>query len=203
MGMKALLADLASNVASVQAQQGRERAAEAIRNERRELIAALIQLAQQEVNPLPSTDPRFVEYPWHDSKHLSILLLGELRATEAVPVFLANLEYKNPRSIVGGFMDVGGGYPAAEALSRIGMPAVDLTVAKLGQLDPKSKTANTCCWILKEILGVKLARARIHIAIEEARDAAARENLRAALPYFRTPQEKAAEERAAQREVGN
>ena len=175
----------------------REKAAEAIRNDHTELIKRLIQLAAAKVEPLPSSDPRFVEYPWHDSKHLAILLLGDLRAAETVPALLDNLKYKNPRSLVGGLLlDKGGWYPAAEALSKIGMPAVGPMIDKLGDSAPNSKDSELCCWVLKKILGVKLARLRLQIDIEETRDEAVKNNLTAVLPYFKTEQEKAAEERA-------
>ena len=175
----------------------RERAFEAIRKERTELIRQLVELAAEKVEPLPYTDSRFIEYPWRDSKHLAILLLGELRATEGVAVLLDNIEYKNPKSIiVSEYLDKGGWYPAAESLSKIGMPAVEQTIKKLGSYEPKSNGSEICRWILKEILGVRLARLRLQIAIEETRDEVVRKNLSAALPYFKTNKEKAEEERA-------
>ena len=177
----------------------REQAAEAIRNEHTELIKRLIQLAAQKVERRFPDDPTS-SYPWHDSKHLSILLLGDLRAVEAVPVLLENLEYKNPKTIVvWEQLGIGGGYPAAEALSKIGMPAVGPTIDKLGAYPPEARGNLVCSWILREILGVRLARLRLQIAIEETRDEAVRRNLSAALPYFKTDQEKAAEERARQK----
>ena len=179
----------------------REKVAEAIRNERAKLAKQLIELAAEKVEPLPSSDLRFVEYPWHDSKYLAILLLGELRTVEALPVLLENLEYKNPRRLEGSYLDTGGWYPAAEALSKIGMPAVEPTIKKLGGYAQKNKGSELCCWVLKKILGVKLARARLQIAIEETRDPTVKKNLTAALPYFKTEQEKAAEERARRKKA--
>ncbi len=175
----------------------REKAAEAIRNERTEIIKQLIEFASENVEPLPSSDSRFIEYPWHDLKHLSILLLGDLRAIEAIPVLLDNLEYKNPRKrAVPELLNKDGWYPAVEALSKIGMPAVEPTIRKLSGYEPNSKGSELCCWILKKILGVRLARLRLQIAIEETRDKGAKKNLTVALPYFKTDREKAEEERA-------
>jgi hypothetical protein len=174
----------------------RENAANTIRAVHAQLIQHLIQFAKEPGQGIPVPGTQEVDHPWHEPKHLAILLLGDLRASEAVPVLLENLEYRNPREIFeGGMWDKGGWYPAAEALSKIGMPAVDPTVNKLSELGPKNKTGESCCWMLKEILGVKLARARIQIAIEETGDETAKGNLKAALPYFLTPQEKAAQER--------
>ena len=174
----------------------REKAAEAIRNERTEIIKQLIEFAAENVEPLPSSDSRFIEYPWHDSKHFAILLLGDMSAVEAVPVLLENIEYRNPRKLWGSLLDKDGWHPAVEALSKIGMPAVEPTIKKLSSYEPKSDGSELCCWILKKILGVRLARLRLQIAIEETRDKAVKKNLVAALPYFKTSQEKAVEERA-------
>ena len=175
----------------------REKSFEAIRNQQRNLIKELILLAEEKVAPLPSSDPRFVKYPWHDSKHLSILLLGDLRAVESVPVLLENLEYRNPRTKVRFEpLDPGGLYPVAEALSKIGMPAVGPVIDKLGRYGEQEEGHNTCCWIIREILGPRLGKVRLEMAIEETKDDTIKKNLTAALPYFKTQQEKNAEERA-------
>jgi hypothetical protein len=179
----------------------REKAAEAIRQERAELIRELIKLAGQKVEPLPSSDPRFTEYPWHDSKHLAILLLGDLRAREAIEVLLENLSYKNPRSLVSGaYLERGGWYPSVEALSKIGMPAIVPTIGKLATYEQDGLGRQLCCWVINKVLGPRLGKLRIEIAIEETRDATAKKNLEAALGYFKTPEEKAAEERARRKE---
>jgi hypothetical protein len=173
----------------------REDAAAAIRNTRSAVVNQLVELAGKKVEALSSFNPQVPEYPWHDGKHLAIILLGELRAPEGVPVLQQNLGYTNPKTLYVDEPLEMDWYPAVEALARIGMPAVDPMVARLSEVAPKTKESRQCCWILKEILGVKLARARIEIAIEETKDQTAKGNLKAALPYFMTPQEKAAQER--------
>ena len=181
----------------------RERAAELIRNDRSNLINKLIELAAEDVETVPSSDPRFVEYPWHDSKHLSILLLGDLRASEAVSTLIDNIEYRNPRTLWNdAVLSIGGRYPAVEALWKIGVTAIGPTIDKLSDYETKSRGREHCCWILKQILGVKLARLRLEIAIEETQDPIVKKNLTAALPYFKTQQEKAAEERARRNKTG-
>jgi hypothetical protein len=181
----------------------REKSFEAIRNQQRNLINELIRLAQEKVSPLPSSDPRFVKYPWHDSKHLSILLLGDLRAVESVPVLLENLEYKNPRTKVRFEpLDPGGLYPSAEVLSKIGMPAVGPVIDKLGRYGEQEEGHNTCCWIIWKILGPRLGKVRLEMAIEETKDDTIKKNLTAALPYFKTDKEKADEEHARREKAG-
>jgi hypothetical protein len=180
----------------------REDAAKAILATHAKLIERLIEVAARPGQAIHTAGMPEPAYPWHEPKHLAILLLGDLRASAAVPTLLENLTYMNPRDLHHGMLDRIGQYPAVESLSKIGMPAVDPTLEKLSTVDPKSRSAELCCWIVREILGVKLARARVQIAIEETRDATAKENLKAALPFFRTPQEKAAEERARESKQG-
>ena len=171
-------------------------AAETIRKNWSDTIQQLISSAARDVKPLSSSDPENIRYPRHDSKHLAILLVGDMRAAQAVPVLLDNLEYPNPREPAGSYPNVDGLYPAVEALSKIGMPAIGPTIQKLGRCPPNSRGSQLCCWIINKVLGAKLGRVSLEMAIEESRDEAVKQNLRAALPYFKTEQEKAAEERA-------
>jgi hypothetical protein len=179
-----------------------ENAERTIREKWADTIRQLIKMAAQDVKPLSPSDPENIRYPWHDSKHLSILLIGDMRSAEAIPVLLDNLGYRNPAELAGSYLGIGGLYPAAEALSKIGMPAVGPVIDKLASYPPKSQGSEICCWILREILGARLARVRLEIAIEESHDPAVKERLAAVLPYFKTDQEKAAEERARREKAG-
>lgn len=60
-------------------------------------------------------------------------------------------------------------------------PSVGPTIEKLAGYTPENKGSRFCCWILKEILSIRLARLRLQIAIEEARDPTVKQNLTAAL----------------------
>jgi len=164
--------------------QGREKAAEAVRKQRSDFIKELLELAAEKVESGPSSNPRLVEYPWHDSKHLSILLLGDLRSLETVPVLLENLEYRNPIRIAGSYFGEGGWFPAAELLWKIGMPAIGPTIKKLGGYDEDGMGRRLCCWVIKKVLGEKLGRMRIEMSIEKSRDRGVKQNLDAALSYF-------------------
>lgn len=73
----------------------RENAANLIRKNQKDMIQKLIEYAGEKVEPIRFKGHPDIEYPYHDSKHLSIVLLGDLRATEAIPVLLDNLEYEN------------------------------------------------------------------------------------------------------------
>ena len=181
----------------------REKAAQEVRNKYEQLIKELIRLAGQEVQRWHPDDPTS-SYPWHDSKHLSILLLGDLRAIQAVPILIENLAYKNPREIVADARIGGSGgyYPAAEALSKIGLPAVGSVIDKLGKYGGQEEGHRICCWIIREILGPRLGKVRLEMAIEETKDDTVKKNLTAELPYFKTEKEKADEERARREKAG-
>jgi hypothetical protein len=181
--------------------KGREAAVADMRRSHSKLIKQLVELAAEKVEPQPPFNLRIKEYPWHDRKHLAIILLGDLRAPEGVPMLFQNLEYMNPKSIsVDESLREIDWYPAVEALTKIGLPAVKPGIDELAKLAPGTERGKLCCLFLKQALGAKLARARIEIGIEETRDKTAKENLKASLAYFKTDQEKAAEERAKRSE---
>jgi hypothetical protein len=177
----------------------REKAAEEIRDRRSQVINELIVLAGQKAERLHPEDPQSA-YPRHDPKHLSILLLGDLRAVEAVPVLIENIEYRNLRTPWISQWDIGGLYPAAEALSKIGIPALEPTIEKLSGYEKGSPGHMSCCWVVLQILGQRLGKIRLEMAIEETTDSRAKENLTSALWYFQTSQERAAEEYARRKE---
>ncbi|HUX01607.1 MAG: hypothetical protein WBD63_12315 [Phycisphaerae bacterium] len=168
-----------------QSLEEREAVAQAIRQERANLVNDLIQLAATKSEaPTLDKDGFPQEGVWHDAKHLAILLLGDLRALEAVPVLMENIWYKNveSRELPSMIYRYGGeAYPAAKSLSKIGMPAVQPLLARLSVLRETEPERRICTWTLKEILGERLAKVRLEMAVEEVKDDAARANLKAAL----------------------
>ena len=169
----------------------REEAFDRILKERTDRVQQLIALAAREVQgrKLKFGDEVVVNYPWHDAKHLAIILLGDLRAAEGVPVLVETLEYRNPKKLTSGTDEkaaVKGSYwhPATESLVKIGMPSVGPVIEKLGGYSENCLGRRLCLVVIKEILGPRLAKARLQNAIEEAKDETARANLRAALEQF-------------------
>ncbi len=184
-------------------EQERQNAAEAIKLQNQEVIQGLIKLAAEKVEHTTSRTVHDAEYIRHHTKYLAIQLLGDLRASEAVPILIDNLEYRNPNILVdGSYLEPGQLFIAAESLSKIGMPAVGPVINKLAGYSNEKSGRSTCCWILKDVLGIRLAKLRLEIAIEERTDPTEKKNLTAALPYFKTQQEKAAEERARRKKAG-
>lgn len=180
----------------------REKAAEQVRREHAQLVQALVQLAREEVELVPSKSTADPEYVRHAAKDLAIILLGELRAAQGVSLLLDNLRYQNPNVLViSYYVEPGQTYSAVEALIKIGMPAVGPTIKKLGTYDKDGLDRKLCCWIIKKVLGPRLGRLRLEIAIEEVREPKVKKNLQAALVYFKTPEERAAEEKARRDEA--
>jgi hypothetical protein len=177
--------------------QEREAVANTIRTQQEKLIDDLIMLAMVKLEEKTSKTIQDSNYVKHYTKYMSIILLGELRATKAITVLLDNIEYINPDlTYVGSLPGIGQLYKAAESLSKIGIPAVEPTIEKLGIYEPNSTGSNICCWILKEILGEKLARYKLQLTIEETKDENVKKKLTTLLPNFKTEQEKAVEEYA-------
>jgi len=179
-----------------QSREEREAITETIRQERAKIINDLIQVAATKDEATPPDAHGFPQDGvWHDAKHLAILLLGDLRASEAVSVLMKNLCYRNPESTNMPRLEPkysGFAYPAAKSLSKIGMPAVQPLLARLSVLRETEPERRICTWTLKEILGERLAKVRLEMAVEETKDDAARVNLKAALEQLE-PKPQAAE----------
>jgi len=158
----------------------REQTFKRLLKEREERVQKLIALAAKEVQgvKIEEGDLIVVEYPWHDAKHLAMILLGDLRAAEAVPVLLENLEYRVPRFTDGGYAQTmavkgSGMHPATEALVKIGMPAVEPLVEKLAGVSEDCVARRLGVLVLDDILGRRLTRARLQKAIAWAEKSAA------------------------------
>lgn len=168
--------------------EDREKAAERIRQNHKNLIRQLIDLASKKTEKSGSKTRLLLPNPY-DSKHLSILLLGDLRATEAIPLLLDNITYLNPKYQTPSYLSAKDKYPAVESLIKIGIPAVQPVIEKLGTYDKASFARKNCCRILKEILGLRLAQLKLQIAIEETKEPTVKQNLTSVLPYFKTEKE--------------
>jgi len=159
----------------------RQEGAAKIRERYKQTVQELTKLAAEEARPLPSERAEDVTYPWSDSKHLAMLLLGDLRAAEAVSVLLENLEYRNPKRLSGSYLFEADFFPAAEALVRIGIPAVDPVIERLGGYQESCLGRRLCLVVLRQVLGTELAQARLEIAIEAAKHDTSGRNLASAL----------------------
>lgn len=175
--------------------EDREQARLSLNQNHKELIRDLIKLLGQPETGISSY------YNWHSPKHLAVFMLGDLRSVDAVSILVKEIEYYNPRERAGSFLGEEERYPAAEALGKIGMPSIGPTIEKLKSYEKDGVGRRLCCWVINDVLGQKLGRIRLEMAIEEAKDSAAKKNLTAALAYFKTDEEKAAEERARRKKA--
>ena len=170
--------------------------AAAIMGERQQNINILVELAgcEGQGRRYKVDDKEFAEYPMHDTKHVAVLLLGDLRAAEGVSVLLRDIEYRVPKTPSGGYelglIEGPGWHPAVESLVKIGMPSVGPVIEKLDGYAENCLGRRLCLVVLKGILSPRLAKARLEIAIEEAKDERAKTNLKAALEQSE-PQPKA------------
>ncbi|MHC4500647.1 MAG: hypothetical protein ACYS21_16235 [Planctomycetota bacterium] len=165
----------------------REEAAEVIRKQQEQLVAGLVEIAGQEVPAAAAKGVTESEYAQRHSRYLAIGLLGDLRAREAVSVLTASIQFCGADIMVdGGFLELGEVYPAAGALAKIGMPSIDPTMKKLGMYDEEGLGRKLCCWVINKVLGHRLGKLRVEMAVERARDAKVKKNLESALGYFET-----------------
>jgi hypothetical protein len=128
---------------------------------------------------------KYYKYPFRDSKHLATLLLGEFRAVEAIPVLLKNVEYKNHKSLATDYDQTWPTwYPAAEALAKIGMPAVKPLFDELSGISELNRRRKLCCNILIEIMGKELASFALKEHLAEVKDETKKANLEAGLKFI-------------------
>lgn len=152
-----------------------------------QLVDELIKLAAIKLDSVPPLDPNNSEYIKYNAKYLAIVLLGDIEANKSVPILLDNLEYKNEYYVYSGsYTDPERLYPSALALAKIGASSVRPIIKKLSEYKKEQIGQNICCWILKEILSAKLAKASIQITIDGTLNVTAKQNLNDAMSIMDT-----------------
>ena len=151
-----------------------------IRRERRTIIKGLMQIAGSQD---AGEDEQAEERRYHSSKHLAIVLLGELRTEEAVRVLWKNLTYR-VKVLFGGIGEthgIGSRYPAAGSLAKIGKPASEYVASRLVVTEDALRQ-EIAAWILKEVEGRDLAGQIIETWLKARPGEQA--NLKAVLEYL-------------------
>lgn len=170
----------------------REKSYDAAIQDRANTIAQLVALAKVPAGSETTTecmvDGKVAQLKWayHEPKQLATRLLGDMRAEEAVGVLAENLEYFSPNQTTRSGDEMGpfegpGWFPAVESLIKIGIPSVGPVVDKLGGYGQDCLGRRLCMVVLKGVLGPRLAKMRLEMAVEDATSEAARANLKAAL----------------------
>lgn len=107
--------------------------------------------------------------PVGGSEHSAILLLGEYRATEAVPILAEHLLFlpKPGRLVATEMLETSTYYPCAAALVKIGQPSgvVRLMLRKIA-LSPQEQERNLAAWVMMKIQGKEQALAAIAVRAE-------------------------------------
>jgi len=129
----------------------RNEAARSLSTERSRLVSALITIAGK---PKPA-------YQMYDERALSVMLLGEMRAIEAVDTLIRYIAFRPP-----GFTteySPSGEYPCVEALIKIGTPA---TAAFLGKVDspPDKETLRLHVMVIQMVEGWEAGELKIRHA---------------------------------------
>lgn len=132
------------------------------------------------------------KYLWYRGPHhRAIALLGELRATEAIPCLLKELMYA-PEGVEGDeTLPSEYYYVAAPALVKIGSPAINRLVLEIRN-SKDIKRRNLAAWIIMEIDGKQQALHRFTILIKKgggakANYSTAKKHLETRKPFFESP----------------
>jgi hypothetical protein len=93
---------------------------------------------------------------YDSSRRVAITLLGEYRAEEAVDALVRLLLYEEKPSFAFSRDPVSMRYPAALALAKIGVPATQKTIVRLGETQDATEV-ELCVYILYRIYGKDIA----------------------------------------------
>lgn len=136
-------------------------------DQRNEMIGRLIGRLRYEKDP--------------DRKIRIAFLLGRYRAREAVPDLSAciTLESKRTHEEITE-VPLWGRYPVAEALARIGCPAIPEMIANI-ESSQSEEVRELSTWVVTEVYGPRLGRKALEFAIERQNDPRKRANVQDAL----------------------
>lgn len=145
-----------SRLASLQGVAGPEleKDVQSFREERAADTRTLLEFATKSSDALQSSQRVDANSgPWH-----TIKLLGDLRSIEAAPLLAKLIAVRDTSfSLISNESPHWYSFPAAVALSKIGMPAVEQLLVVLQTSAPDSTEFHLSCTTLEAIMGPKLA----------------------------------------------
>lgn len=114
-----------------------------------------------------STEP---ERTYNGSFHLTLQAIGEWRVEETVPFLVPMVDITLDRSTfpVGAKFLMEAYYPAAGALAAIGGRSVVREIFKPLKEPAGEEVLRASTWVLKECLGVEVAKATVELALKKA-----------------------------------
>lgn len=155
-------------------QQEQRLALGAIRREHVENVQSLIKLVG-----LKEADDS-----WQGVRHLAILLLGDMRATEAVPALAERLTYlPDLPAYTTERLNREAYYPCATALVKIGQPCVGAMMGKIEWSKDKA-VRELAAWVLMEVEGKERAAERLQSMADKSYDAKVKPRLQEAHDFI-------------------
>jgi hypothetical protein len=110
----------------------------------------------------------------------AIVLLGQLRAANAVTTLIEHIDFMPARKDSSGGIGRWGPYPAQEALVRIGTPAVNMVLDKL-PVERNDLRRQLMCAVISDAVGKDVADAMLRLRYANEQDSVRRANLEAAI----------------------
>ena len=147
---------------SASAPDQRRQAVDAVRQWRREVVGHLCGMVEARA----STDAEV------EQKREAILVLGQLKATEAVPVLVDNIELAvNGPFPVEGFEATLGypGRPCIRALADIGIPSIERIIGNLGKEPLGDRRLRMYAAVIRLVDGDENAVLRVQVALKTAK----------------------------------
>ena len=151
-------------------------AAQELREKRTSLIKCLLVIAEKQIKA----------GELHSSKELAIELLGEFRAEEAVPLLVSEIEFEAPVKILGD-LDVAAAYPAARALAKVGIPAVEEIVRRL-EGPASEKRMKLFATVFRLVDGDDIAVLRAELALKKAEGQQQKKNIEQLIELLKAKQ---------------
>jgi hypothetical protein len=116
----------------------------------------------------------------NESKTYTVYMLGQLRAVEAVTVLLENIDLKASKVDPKGGIGRWGMYPAQEALSKIGQPAVNMILDKL-PTERDELRRKLMCYVISDVEGKDFGKILVKLRIDQEQDPIRKGHLELAL----------------------
>jgi len=116
----------------------------------------------------------------NESKVYAVYLLGQLKAAQAVTVLLENIDLKASKVDPKGGIGRWGVYPAQEALSKIGQPAVNMILDKL-PTERDELRRKLMCSVIADVEGKDFGTMLVKLRSDQEQDPVRKGHLELAL----------------------
>lgn len=115
-----------------------------------------------------------------ENKLYAIYLVGQMRAIGAISTLIENIDFPAPKADSSVAIGRWGMYPAQEALSKIGQPAVNMILDKLPGENHELRR-RLMCFVLVDVDGIEVAQFMLKHSLAKETDPSRKGNLQSAL----------------------